>query len=111
MRSLYFKNFISTAALVILSFSIIGSAFVFIGRSYVISAHRDNMQMNAQEVVKAASALTEDGDLNSWNLRIAISSMAYSSGNHIFITDETGVVISCSDMDVACPHIGKRIGS
>ena len=97
--------------MVLVSFLMLGSAFVFIGRSYVISSHRDSMQMNAQQVVRAASALTRDGELNSWNLRITISSMAISSGNHIFITDSSGTVISCSDIDVACPHLGRRISS
>ena len=109
MKSIYFKNFISTAAMVLLSFVMLGSAFIFIGRRYVINAHRDSMDANASEVVRTASALTRDGDLNSWTLRMTISSMSLSTGNHIFITDSGGIVVSCSDMDVASPYIGKRI--
>lgn len=111
MKSIYFKNFISTAAMVLLSFVMLGSAFIFIGRSYIINSHRDSMNANASEVVRTASALTRDGELNSWTLRMTISSMALSTGNHIFITDSNGVVVSCSDMDVATPYIGKRIGA
>jgi signal transduction histidine kinase len=111
LKSIYFKNFISTAAMVLLSFVILGSAFIFIGRSYVISSHRGNMSSNAGEVVRIASALTRDGELNSWALRMTISSMASTTGNQIFITDSDGVVVSCSDMDIASPYIGKHISA
>lgn len=97
--------------MVLLSFVILGSAFIFLGRSYLISSHRDNMNANAGEVVRTASALTRDGELNSWTLRMTISSMASSTGNQIFITDSDGVVVSCSDMNIASPYIGKRIGT
>lgn len=111
MKSIYFKNFLATAAMVLLSFLMLGSAFVFIGRSYVISSHRDSMDANAQEAARAASAISRDGSLNDWKLRMTISSMAQSTGNQIFLTDADGVVVSCSDMDVACTHIGRQIST
>lgn len=111
MKSIYFKNFIATATMVLLSFIILGSAFVFIGRSYIINSHREGMVSNAQEVVRAASAMTREDSLNNWNLRMTISSLSLATGNHIFITDSDGVVVSCSDMDVASPYIGQRVGA
>ena len=111
MKSLYFKNFISTAALVLVSFTIIGSAFVFLGRSYVIASHRENMEKSAMEVVRTASAKVRNGDLSDLDLRSTISSLAHSSGNHIFLTDYAGVIVSCSDMDVSCNHLGKCISA
>ena len=45
------------------SFLILGTAFVFLGRSYVISEYRDNMVSNAEEVSHAAQALVRDGEL------------------------------------------------
>lgn len=109
MRSLYIKNFMSSALLVIVSFIITGSAFIFLGKSFIVSAHKENMENNAEVIVKVASAITTDGDLTDWNLRIAISSISSSSGNHIFITDEDGVVVSCSDVNVACDHLGTSV--
>ena len=109
MKSIYFKNFITTAAMVLLSFLMLGSAFVFLGRTYVISSHRESMDANAVEAAHVASALSRDSSLNDWKLRMTISSMALSTGNHIFITDTSGSVVSCSDMDVASPYIGRRV--
>jgi signal transduction histidine kinase len=107
--SIYFKNFIATAALVIASFLILGAAFMFFGRSYLISEYRNQMDSNADEVVRAAKALSVSESLNSWDLRMVITSMAASSGDHIFVTDENGVVILCSDKQLVCPHIGKQL--
>lgn len=110
MKSIYLRNFLSAAAMVMLSFVILGSALVFIGRSYVINAHRESMDLNAEQVVRTASALSGDSDLNGWTLRMIISSLAQSSGNHIFLTDAEGRVVSCSDLDIASPYIGRKLG-
>ena len=78
MKSIYFKNFAATAAMVLFSFLILGTAFVFLGRSYVISEYRGNMVSNAEEVSHAAQALVRSGELTSWDLRMVISTLAQS---------------------------------
>ena len=40
MRSYYFKNFITMAALVLLSFLILSASFVLIGRNYALRERR-----------------------------------------------------------------------
>ena len=107
--SIYFKNFIATAGLVIISFILLGSAFVFLGRTYLISEYRDKMDSNADEVVRTASAMSIGGSISGWDLRIIITSLASSTGNHIFITNSSGLVILCSDRELNCPHIGKQL--
>ena len=111
MKSIYFKNFAATAAMVMFSFIILGAAFVFLGRSYVISEYRDNMVSNAGEVSHAAQALVRDGELSNWDLRMVISTLAQSTGNHIFITDTDGTIVSCSCRNIACEHLGRTIGT
>ena len=63
MKSIYFKNFTATAAMVVLSFFILGLAFVFLGRSYVINNYRTGMQANAEEVRHNALAMAHDPKL------------------------------------------------
>lgn len=111
MKSIYFKNFAATAVMVMFSFLILGTAFVFLGRSYVISEYRDNMVSNAEEVSHAAQALVRDGELSNWDLRMVISTLAQSTGNHIFITDTDGTIVSCSCRNIACEHLGRTIGT
>ncbi len=95
--------------MVLFSFLILGTAFVFLGRSYVISEYRGNMVSNAEEVSHAAQALVRSGDLASWDLRMVISTLAQSTGNHIFITDTDGTVVSCSCRNIACEHLGRTL--
>ncbi|MFQ7010618.1 MAG: hypothetical protein ACLRRN_07010 [Oscillospiraceae bacterium] len=111
MKSIYFKNFAATAAMVMFSFLILGAAFVFLGRSYVISEYRGNMVSNAEEVSHAAQALVRDGELSNWDLRMVISTLAQSTGNHIFITDTDGTIVSCSCRNIACEHLGRTVGT
>jgi len=111
VKSIYFKNFAATAVMVMFSFLILGTAFVFLGRSYVISEYRDNMVSNAEEVSHAAQALVRDGELSNWDLRMVISTLAQSTGNHIFITDTDGTIVSCSCRNIACEHLGRTVGS
>lgn len=107
--SIYLKNFIATAALVIVSFIMLGSAFVFLGRSYLINEYRDKMDNNAEEVAHAASALSIGNGISGWDLRMVISSLASSTGNHIFITSADGLVLLCSDKQLNSPLIGKQL--
>ena len=109
MKSIYFKNFAATAAMVVTSFFILGLAFVVLGRSYVIRDRRDSMAVNAGVIAHTAVAISDDGTLYSWPLRMTLSSMAQASGDHLFLCDESGIVVSCSDMNLACEHIGRRL--
>ncbi len=96
--------------LVVISFFLLGTSIVILGRSFALNQKRDSIALNATEVSRAASAFYEEnGSLNDWYLRLIISSLAKSTGNHIFITDVQGVIVSSSDMDVISPYIGRQI--
>jgi len=98
--------------LVVISFFILGTSIVILGRNFALNQKRNNIALSATEISKAASAFSEEnGDLNGWYLRLIISSLAKSTGNHILITDTQGVIVSSSDMDVVSPYIGKQISS
>ncbi len=110
MNSIYFRNFLATAVLVLCCFLVIGIAFFVIGENYLVDDTIDRLDINANEVVRTATAISRDGDLSNWELRMSISSVATSSGNHIFICDQTGVIISCSDKQLHCrDHEGKTV--
>ena len=110
MKSIYLRNFLATALLVFFSFAIIGTAFFFLGRSYLINSTRDRMSASADEVVKSALALSKEESLSSWNLRLTISPIANVTSSHIFICDQDGLVLSCSDLTLYCTkHQGKTL--
>lgn len=47
--------------------------------------------------------------MNSWLLSMIISAISRSTGNHIFITDANGLVMSCSDQTPMCKHYGTLL--
>ena len=109
MRSYYFKNFITVAALVLLSFLILSAAFVLVGRNYALRERRDTIESNVIELSRLASAYARDGSLEDWNFRITLSALARSTGNLCFVADSDGTVVTCSDAEPNCEHIGKRV--
>ncbi|MBQ2895157.1 MAG: HAMP domain-containing histidine kinase [Oscillospiraceae bacterium] len=111
MRSIYFKNFLATVSMVILSFFLLAGAFISIGRNLFVIEAREQMEANAAEVARAASAYARSGDLHSLDLRMTLSSVASATGRHIFITTTGGFVLTCSDRMVNCAHIGRRLDS
>ena len=110
MKSIYLRNFLATALLVFVSFAIVGASFFFIGRNYLINSTRERMNASADEVVRSALALSKQEPLGSWNLRLTISPIANVTSSHIFICDQDGLVLSCSDLTLYCAkHQGKQL--
>lgn len=109
MKSIYLRNFVATATLVFICFAIVALTFVGIGRNYIISQYKDNMVNSTKEVARTASAISQYDSLSSWALGMSISSIANATGNQIFITDDNGLIVSCSDRAIACEHVGVSL--
>ena len=109
MKSIYFKNFLATAIMVLVSFLMIGLAFVFIGQGYVIKSHRDNMESNAMVVSRLTTTIANEEGLTGMPLRIILNGTSLISGNHIFVTDPDGLIVSCSDELYHCQHLGRYV--
>ena len=109
MHGLYFKNFLATAAMIITSFVLMASVFTFASRTVLVAEARENMLSNAEEVSRAAEAFTSEGNLRSFELRMTLSSISSSTGRHIFITDPSGLLVSCSDREIPCGHMNRQM--
>ncbi len=110
MKSIYLRNFVATAILVTVCFLIISVAFVGIGRQYLISEYQDQMDTCAEEVSRVAAAVSRSEDLSSWTLSMNLTALSNSTGNHIFVTDPEGLIVSCSDRANRCEHLGRQVG-
>ena len=109
MKSIFIKNFAVTALVLALSFLLLAVSFIGIGRTYLIEDYRRDMMNCASEVSRTASATARLSTLSDWSLGMAISTIAGSTGNHIFITDAQGVIITCSDRKPLCEHLGVAL--
>ena len=109
MKSIYLRNFTATAVLVLTCFLLIAFSCVSIGRIYLIRDYKSTMDNSAQEVARAAEAISQTDSLNSWLLGMSISSLSRSTGIGILITDAEGLVVSCSDRAPTCEHMGRQV--
>ena len=109
MKSIYLRNFVATAMMVALCFLIVAVAFVGIGRSFVLDEYQGTMDKSADEIARVASAIGENDGLTNWALSMNLSSISNSTGNHVFLTDPSGTIVSCSDRGTNCEHIGRQI--
>ena len=109
MRSYSFKNFITMAALVLLSFLILSASCVIVGRNYALRERRETIESNAIELSRLSSAYAQDGMLEDWSFRITLSTVARSTGNLCFVSDCDGRVVTCSDISLNCGHVGQQL--
>lgn len=112
MKSLYFRNFIISASMVLFSFLILGVAFVILTRSHIVSDKNENLSRTAEETAKLVQArFAADASEDDGTLQMTLSALAYATGNHIFICDYTGIVQYCSDDYYCVEHIGRQVNS
>lgn len=109
MKSIYLRNFMAVALMVLVCFLILISSFFSICRNYIVSEYRDDMENSARELARVANAVGQTDSLSGWPLRMSISSIANATGNHVFITDNKGVIVNCSDRSPVCEHMGMQI--
>jgi len=109
-KSIFLKNFIVTACLLALCFLAFGITLFFTARSYIVQEKRQALEDTATEMTHAVNAYSKAGGIYSADLRVNISNVARAAGCHIFLSDPGGKVVSCSDMDWLCPHLGMNIG-
>ena len=109
MKSIYLRNFVAIAALVSICFLIIALSFVGLGRQYLIGEYYKSMERSAEEVARTASAVSQTASLDSWILRMNVTSLANAVGDHIFVTDAQGQICCCSDREPVCEHIGTVV--
>ena len=102
MHRTYFRTFTTTAAMVLVSFLLIGAAFGFASRQVFVSEARESMMTNSREISRMAVAYAAEGDLRSLELRMTLSTIGASTNQHIFIVNPSGYIITCSDSAVFC---------
>ena len=109
MKSIYLRNFTAMAVLVFFCLMFICLSFVGIGRMHLVRVLRGDMVASAQEVARMASAIGQNDSLDSWLLGMNISAIANSTDNQIFVANEEGCILRCSDASTRCGHIGLKL--
>lgn len=109
MKSLYWRNLTSVMSILLIShilLAIVFSAFMY---SNIIRDKKDNLEATTMDVASIVSAYSTSWDIDGLNMRMAISSFADTTGFDILIIDRSGECVSCSDRQITCEHIGRKM--
>ena len=108
-NSIYFRNFLSTALIVFLSFTILGGLSTTLNYRLSTSEKKETMSSTLQET--ALYVITQHVyygvELGDLNLSMWMAMISGVSGFDLLLTDADGVVCACSDRDFK--HLGKTI--
>ena len=110
-RSIQSRNTIFSAGLIFFSFLILSLLFSVVCFSYVVRDKQHMLESTAEVVADVAAAVREVSDLEDWELGLQAASISRATGFHIFICDDAGRVVVCSDALVSCQHIGAYLSS
>jgi len=110
-KSLYFKNFITIVAVILLSFAVLAVSFTVISYRFIIRNKTDTMRKDAVTAGRIVSAYEQEWGLSGLEVRAALMWLSDVTGFHMVVCDQNGTVVSCSDRTVVCPHIGKTLPS
>lgn len=109
MKSIYVRNFLASAAMIGLCLLFVSFSIVGIGRGYLREEYSANMVNSAGEMARTAGVIAEEDSLKSWTLAMMLSSVSKASGNHFFVTDPSGIIVTCCDMSPLCEHLGHAV--
>ncbi len=109
MQSMYLKNFMVSAGLIVASFVFFGITVSMLLQYYVTNVWGESMELSASEVALSATAFVEDDSFRSWELKVLLTTLEQTTGNDIMITNDKGYIVACSDDGIVCHHIGAKV--
>ena len=98
-----------TTAMFTVCFVVFGATMFLMGRAFLIREKQESLYATAEEVCRYAEAMHTGQGLSSWETRMNLAAIAQSTGDHIFICDADGRVVTSSDRSAASPYIGRQL--
>ncbi|MCL2424944.1 MAG: HAMP domain-containing histidine kinase [Oscillospiraceae bacterium] len=108
-NSIYFRIFIATALIVLLSFSLLGGLSTFLSYRRTMSDKRDMIVSTVEEMARyiVAQHLHHGVNLDDLELSMWLATVSNVTGFDLLVTDANGVVKSCSSRTMH--NIGKIV--
>ena len=108
MKSVYLKNCLLLAGIVLFSFLMLLSIFAFIIRNQTIAEKRAGLQANAHAVVDMYNTFidfdpNQPADLDTMKLLVSIVTLP---ANRMVVADARGMIVACSEHRHICPVLG-----
>lgn len=103
MKSLYKRQFVIMAGVILISFSLLGLAFITLSYRYTISEKQDSMRRNAEYIAQTASkAMTSSVEMGGYSVESAlfqptVEAVAQVTDASVLICVQDGEIIYTSD--------------
>ncbi len=100
MKSLYKRQFMLMAGVILVSFAMLGAAFVTLSYRYAVQETRDNLGDNAKYIAQSfvrslSNASTTLGQQNDY--AVNIDTLAKVSSSYVIVTETDGLIFYSSD--------------
>lgn len=110
-KSLFFRNLLYSAGMVLLSFFVLGLVYAGFSYSYAIREQRETLEATAAVMAEITSVAGEQIELGDWSLALLETAISRATDTHVFLCDTGGIVVSCSDGLMQCDHLGAAVES
>ena len=109
MKSIQMRNFFTVAVILLLCFAVLGVSFALVSYEYVRRDRTEALVATGEYVTGSVAAFARMWDLSSLEMRMLLASVSSISGVDLLLCDTEGMVISCSDRELVCPHLGETV--
>ena len=110
MKSMYKRQFLLMAGMVLISFCLLAVAFFTLSYRYFLSERQETMMRNANYIsAYTTAALTQGMDIRSENFRASMSSVALIADAYVLLAENDGEIIYASNMGVEQDTDGQHL--
>ena len=111
MKSTFGRQFLTTAAILLLAALLMGAACRILVKEYLLDDVLDDLYTDAQTLSGLASAYDAIGAMDGVSFRINLTVAAQVSEADALIFNQSGVVVLCSCRESGCDHLGMVVSS
>ena len=98
MKSLYGRQFLLTAGMVLISFALLGASFFVLSYRYTLQETRQSIQRNIDDVARFTANVREEGvGVRSMAYQLYVANVAHIANAFVLITEADGEMVLCSD--------------
>lgn len=108
-ESIFRRNFLTMAGILIISFSVLAIAFSSLTYQIVNNEKQESMYSNAENVADLLAALSTEESLGALPVRMAMLIVSESTGYQIMVCDYTGSVVTYSGSGNEQNYLGRQV--
>ena len=109
MKSTFGRQFLTTAAILLVAVLLLGSACAYLVREHLLKDVLDNLYNDAQALSSLSAAYASVGRLDSGEFRVNLTVAASVSDADALIFNSRRTAILCSCQDPGCQHLGRVV--